>query len=386
LTTTPIVDSDSHVTEPPDLWTSRFPSRLADLAPRPEWDEEAGELRWRVGKRLLTGIGKYSMAGWKEYAPSHPKTLEEADPACWDPHKRLERLDEYGVHAQVLYPNLIAFSTQAFIELGPEAALASVQAYNDFLTDFASADPKRLIPLMMLPFWDVEASVAEMNRAADNGHKGILLAIHFQRMGRLPLWDESWAPLLAAAQERGLSINFHIGFSSFTEEDLKARIEVKGDEHTRISSVSMMSNAQAVADVVCTGLCHRYPDLNFVSVESGAGWMPYLMESLDWHWKNFGGLAERPDMELPSFYVKRQVYGSFWFERESVARVADLLADNIMFETDFPHPTSLSPGPASSAENPRKMAEEALSGLPDDVIRKIFYDNAARLYHLDPLP
>jgi uncharacterized protein len=136
---------------------------------------------------------------------------------------------------------------------------------------------------------------------------------------------------------------------------------------------------------VCSGLCHRYPDVNFVSVESGASWLPFLVEAMDWNWKNYGAFSDFPDRELPSFYFKRQVYGSFWFEQQAVGRVVDMFPDNLMFETDFPHPISLSPGPASSAGNPRSMAEAAMAGQPDDIIRKVFHDNAARLYNLEPL-
>uniref|UniRef100_UPI001302AAAB amidohydrolase family protein n=1 Tax=Cellulosimicrobium sp. KWT-B TaxID=1981152 RepID=UPI001302AAAB len=59
------------------------------------------------------------------------------------------------------------------------------------------------------------------------------------------------------------------------------------------------------------------------------------------------------------------------------------LSDTLMLESDFPHPTSLSPGPASPARRPREMAESALTGLPDEVIAKLMYQNAAKLYDLD---
>ena len=92
---------------------------------------------------------------------------------------------------------------------------------------------------------------------------------------------------------------------------------------------------------------HRFPNLNFVSVESGFGWVPSFVESMDWQWLNSGAHEAYPEMELPSFYFRRQVYGMFWFETEALQRQVDLFPDNLMFETDFPHPTSLSPGPAS---------------------------------------
>ena len=379
----PLVDSDSHVTEPPDLWTSRLGSKWGEDAPHLEQDP-SGELRWRVGDTMLTGEAKYSMAGWNDYPPSHPLTLAEADPASWDPTARLERLDEYGLYAQVLYPNIIAFSTQAFIGLSdPQLALDCVSAYNDFLAEFADVDRRRLVPITMLPFWDLDASYRELSRAIELGHRGVLFAADFSKVGLPPLWDPHWDRLLSMIQDAELTVNFHIGFSEMTKQEQEERTEATGEHHTRITSVAMMGNARAIADVICTGLCHRFPRLNFVSVESGAGWLLYLLESLDWHWKSYGGLRDRPDLELPSFYLRRQVYGSFWFEEQSVKRVLGDIGENIMFETDFPHPTSLSPGPASSARRPRDMAEAALEGCSDELTRKVFCDTAARLYHLE---
>jgi uncharacterized protein len=382
LLETPIVDCDSHVTEPPDLWTSRLPARFADAAPRLQWDEGQQELRWRVGDALLSGVARYAMAGWREHPPSHPKSLEEADAASWDPKVRLERMNEYGIYAQVLYPNLLAFSTRAFLELDGSVAIACVQAYNDFLAEFAAADPNRLIPVMMLPFWDIEASCRELERATALGHRGVLLAALFDKIGMPPIWDPHWSRLMDAIGATGLSINFHVGFSEMTQEQIQASMDSPETDHARTISVLPMNNAWAISGIITSGLCHRYPTVNFVSVESGASWLPYLMESLDWHWKNLGAHAKHPDLELPSFYFKRQIYGSFWFEHESIRHMIDLIADNIMFETDFPHPTSLSPGPASAAENPRLMVQRALRDVPEPIVRKVFFENAARVYGL----
>jgi predicted TIM-barrel fold metal-dependent hydrolase len=382
---TPIIDSDSHVSEPADLWTSRLPAKWADAAPRPAFSDKFGESMWQVGGDMMRGVAEYAQAGWPEYPPSHPRTLEEADPASFDPKARLDRLDEYGLYAQVLYPNLLGFGSKSFMNIGdPALAVACVSAYNDFLAEFADADPKRLLPIMALPFWDVDASLAELDRSAANGHRGVLLAAHYDKAGLPDLWHDRWEPLLKSIEERGLSVNFHIGFGDLSAEDLAKNLEAPGDEHTRRAVPVLMGNARVIVDIVCTGLCHRYPGINFVSVESGASWLPYLIESLDWNWKGHNAKAARPDLELPSFYIRRQVYGSFWFERESIQRTIDLIPDNVMFETDFPHPVSISPGPASPAENPRKMAHAALAGVPDDIVEKVLWGTAARLYNVQP--
>ena len=142
----------------------------------------------------------------------------------------------------------------------------------------------------------------------------------------------------------------------------------------------MLGNAEPIAAIITSGLCDRFPELNFVSVESGFGYLPYLLESLDWHWVGQGG---RGALELlPSEYFRRQCYGTFWFETTTLP-LLELLADNVMFETDYPHPTSLCPGPASQALRPADHIAKHFASLPDDVVQKVLHDNAARLYRID---
>jgi predicted TIM-barrel fold metal-dependent hydrolase len=106
---------------------------------------------------------------------------------------------------------------------------------------------------------------------------------------------------------------------------------------------------------------------------------------MDWQFHNAGAHLEHPELELlPSEYFARQIYSCFWFERASArAAIEQLGADHVMFETDFPHPTGITPGPASAALAPRDHLRVALSGMPDDTIRKVLHDNAAALYHLE---
>jgi uncharacterized protein len=386
LSAMPIVDVDSHLSEPPDLWTSRLPARWRDLAPHAVADADGRDF-WMLGDFRLPAVGMFSVAGWPEPPPAYPKTIEEADPAAWQAKARLERMDEYGIYAQTLYPNILAFFLPVFLRSRePQFILDCIRVYNDYQSEFCSADPNRLLPLTLLPYWDVQACVEEFTRCADMGHRGILFAAHFDKIDVPDLATGHWDHLMSVVQERGLSVNFHVGFSQGDREHVEGLQRTRA-EHTRQSAMHFAGNARAIVDIVTSGLCHRFPSLNFVSIESGAGWIPYLLESLDWHWQQFGAHAENPERELPSFYFKRQIYGAYWFERDIIRRTADVLADNIMFSTDFPHPTSLSPGPASIAERPAVAAAMSLEGVKSEVARKILYENAARLYQIEmPAP
>jgi predicted TIM-barrel fold metal-dependent hydrolase len=85
---------------------------------------------------------------------------------------------------------------------------------------------------------------------------------------------------------------------------------------------------------------------------------------------------------MPSEYFRRQIFGTFWFERGDVGTVLDEYPDNIMFETDFPHPTSLSPGPNSYSPSPKHIIDHDLAHLPADVLEKVLHGTAARIYNL----
>ena len=393
-----IIDTDTHVTEPPDLWTSRMSSKYAEVAPRVEFDEASGLDRWRVADEWLTPVAYYSLAGWPEYPPSHPPRLEDSDPGAWNPAERLKRMDEYGIYAQVLYPNIIGFDTYTFMSLeDQEFALACVQAYNDFLTDFASEDPNRLVPISMLPFWDLDASVAEIKRCAEAGHRGVLFANQYENAGLPGFTEKHWDPILQAAADHEMSINFHASFSSkgkmapnaIAKLTAETKQQIAKDptnrdaraEYARFGALAVMSNHTAILRLVTSDLCERFPTLPFVSVESGFGYVPYLLEAIDWHWINFGVRDAFSDRLLPSEYFRRQAYGTFWFERKTLEMLPEF-ADNFMFETDYPHPTSISPGPASPVDRPREHAAQLMDGLSEEVVRKVLHDNAARLYRL----
>jgi predicted TIM-barrel fold metal-dependent hydrolase len=378
-----VIDTDTHVTEPPDLWTSRVPRKFVDRVPHVEVHPETGHHHWRIGDSWLMSVGFYAVAGWKEHPPATPHELEEVDPGAWKAEDRLERMDEYGIFAQVLYPNLIGFESPLFMNLGPELSLVCTQAYNDFITEFASVDPRRLIPIAMVPFWDQDAAVKEMERCAAHGHRGILFANKYEMIGMPSFADPHWDRIYAAAQDMDLSINFHVGFSQSKTGSAMAMSQLLANFDPRpaakATALGLMSNGDSIATIITSGLCDRFPRLKFVSVESGFGFIPYLLENLDWHWKGYGAHLKSP--MLPSEYFRRQCYGSFWFETSTLP-LLELYPDNFMFETDYPHPTSMSPGPASPAEVPKVHIEKHFAGIADEIVRKALHDNAAAVYHL----
>jgi predicted TIM-barrel fold metal-dependent hydrolase len=380
-----VIDVDTHVIEPVDLWTSRMSSRKwGDLVPHVKWDEESQEEQWFVGEKPIYRAGIPAAAGWHQFTPDHPVRREDFDPVYCDARLRAKYMDEVGIEAEVLYPNvgIFAYADHLGTSIDPLFALDCVRAYNDFLIDFASEAPGRYVPVANLPFWDLEATLTEIERVLAKGHKGLVLSSQPENFDLPPLASDHWDPLWAQAQAADVPINFHIGSGKVEWFGLPEN--GKHATYAWSSALIFQGNVKAVASVIFSGICHRFPNLNFVSVESGIGWIPPSLETMDWQWLNSGVPQEHPEYELlPSEYFKRQIYGCFWFERGAARAAVDQLGpDNFMYETDYPHPTSMSPGPASVAVSPMEYITGELGGLPRETVKKLVHDNAVRLYKL----
>ena len=383
-----VIDVDTHVIEPYDLWTSRVSTdRWGDLVPHVRRHDD-GVDHWYSGDKWLGLAAGPAQVGWPEYPPLKPPTMDDAQPYTYSAPERLQKMDEYGVYAQVLYPNVSGFGAGRFSGL-PDAELRCqlLRAYNDYLTDWSSADPKRLVPVMATPFWDIDLSIREMERCRAMGHRGLIFSQAPEDFGEPTLADPHWDRLWASAQDLGMSVNFHIG--SGDASTVHQMLPPSAGKHANFASFPVtffISNCRTIATLIGGGVCHRFPRLNFVSVESGVGWIPFALQALDWMWTECGVYKEHPEFELtPSEYFRRQVYGCFWFEKGPTLEAAiDYLGpDNVLYETDFPHPTSMAPGPNRTAVSAKAFIGENLKGFPAEVQAKILHDNAARVYQLD---
>ena len=374
---TTFIDADTHITEPADLWTSRVSAKWGDRVPHVRQDDKNVNA-WFVGDGKIANAPSGVFAGWKGKFPSSPPTYEDAHPASFDVHERIKLMDETGVYAQVLYPNVAGFGSQRFLQLKePELMLECVRAWNDFQAEWISAAPERFVANASIPFWDVEESAREIYRAAGLGHRGILFTGDPQSHGQPFLGDHHWDPVWNAAVETGLPISFHIGSGDFTDGFTPERLAVDGAEVTyaRTSTALFMSNGLQMTDLLLCGLLPRFPELKFISVESGIGWVPFCLESCDYHFLAADIRKARPEFEMmPSDYFRRQVYACYWFEKIAPRKLIDDIGeDNILFETDFPHPTCL-------YGNVQETIEAGLEGQPETTRRKILWENAAKLY------
>jgi predicted TIM-barrel fold metal-dependent hydrolase len=133
------------------------------------------------------------------------------------------------------------------------------------------------------------------------------------------------------------------------------------------------NNGKVVSNLIYSGLLDRFPGLKFVSVESGIGWIPFLLRALDYQ---LGEIAEGKSFQKkPSEYFRSNFYGCFWFEngKDAVDTIRKVGIDNCLFQTDFPHPTGL---------YPIEDLEERLPGLSNEERAKVMSSNAAGVYNI----
>jgi predicted TIM-barrel fold metal-dependent hydrolase len=382
----PVIDVDTHLSEPADLWTSRAPARYADRVPRVERIDGANT--WVFDGSIIGPAGGSAVIdrdGNKKLGLSFAgMSYDEVHRGAWDADARVAFMDETGVWAQIIYPNTFGFGGQKFIEQqDADLRLLTVQLFNDASAEMQERSGARLFGMAIMPWWDIDLSVAEIRRAHAMGIRGINCGTGPHLYGLPDLSQPEWDPMWDVCAELEMPVNFHIGASTDTMGWFGSSPWPSHDMNTKLaigSAMMYLSNASVMANLIFGGVLERHPTVQFVSVESGIGWIPFFLQSLDYQLEQSTPGVYGTKLSLtPTEYFKRQMHACFWFEEAGVPEAVAALGDtNVMFETDFPHPTCLYPDGLG-------IASAAVRSLPEISRRRVMSDNAARLYRL-PLP
>jgi predicted TIM-barrel fold metal-dependent hydrolase len=384
-----LIDADSHLTEPVDLWTSRAPAKFKDRVPQVGIDNSDGVSYWwvdgvKLGKDSSIAFVRKSGEKIPYYGGDimgGPK--EGVHAAATEARPRVDLLDEMGIYAQIVYPNIMGFAAPAMVQgLDRELSYAITAIYNDAMIEWQEEGQGRLLPQAILPFWDIESSVKEAVRISELGLTGVTMAGE-PHLGGLPdLGRNHWDPLYEVLSDLELPIDIHIGARNYVDPNHGpqggAAWPSLGERAAKpVRSIQTeLSNSRFISNICASDILIRWPKLNWVSVESGIGWIPYVLERVDYEYREEFVDTDPPELPPALEMFQKGVYGTFWFEE---AGPLDLIprigADNIMWETDFPHPTSLYPSPV-------ERSEEKLKNLDPTVIRKVMQDNAAKLYKI----
>ncbi|MGE0542157.1 MAG: amidohydrolase family protein [Dehalococcoidia bacterium] len=381
-----IIDTDSHLTEPHDLWTARVPASYRELVPHVKVSE--GRQRWFVnGDISLRGAGPDSVIRKGPGATKVPGvafndfTFDDVHESSYEPRARVAALDRLGLHAQIVYPNVAGFGNSRFLKIeNLELRNLCVTVYNDAMADMQRDSGQRLYPMALIPWWNIELAVKEVERAHALGLRGVVICTDPHVLGMPDLSQKDWDPLWEACTSLKMPVNFHIGANSDGSFDAFAHASwpcMKREARLALASAYMyLDNARVIGNLIYSGVLDRFPECKFVSVESGVGWIPFYLQALDYQ------LTEAAPNELkhlklrPSEYFKRQLYACFWFEKLPSKEVIESVGiNNVMFETDFPHPTCLYP-------SIKETLSKTLGHLEPAVLRRVLQDNAAELYRI----
>jgi predicted TIM-barrel fold metal-dependent hydrolase len=374
-----VIDVDTHVSEWDDLWTSRAPAKLKNVVPRIEKTKD-GERAWVIGDGAFLATATANSAVRKDGTKGRGLEffkweIPDVYPAAYDVHARVALMDRQGVHAQIAYPNVLGFGGQRAMLVDPELRLESVRIYNDAMGEMQAQSGDRIFPMALLPWWDPELAVAETKRCLDKGLRGININSDPHDHKLPSLGERYWDPLWDVCTANNLPVNFHIGASDSSTSWYFNSSWPEMNENQKLTMGGVMlfiTNLRVMANILCSRFLERWPTLKMVSVESGAGWIPYLLETLEYMSVEAGVEYQTS----PSDVFKRQIYACMLFEqRNFVDTVRKVGVDNVMFESDFPHPACLFP-------DALEFLTDAIAELTPEERFKIFSGNAARVYNI----
>ncbi len=371
-----IVDCDTHFTEAPDLFTSRAPAALKDKVPHVRRVE--GVDRWFVGERDFGTLGgnvirndNNKLLGRLAFP-----TLEEAHPGGHQVAPRLKAMDDMGVWAQICYQNSGVTQAGALMSLGDnELALTVIKLFNDAAAERQQESGQRLFTMAQLPIWDKQALEAEARRCLDLGLKGFVLPDTPERVGVPSFVDDYWTPFLELCNDTGTPLNFHLNAAmdpnTLTWEGFSFEQTL-----SVVATMFSIGNAATLGNWIVSGRLDRHPKLKIALVESGMGWIPFALEALEHQFDEM--LPSKANLlhRRPWEYFRDQFWVTYWFESIAPKMLLETIGvDRVLFETDFPHPTSLYPGV-------QEHIVDTLGGYDHEVRRRVLERNAAELYNL----
>lgn len=335
-----IISSDSHVMEPSDTLAERCPGAFRDQVPR--------------FPKLEVG------------------TSFQTQPGGSDPDKRITEMETDGVSAEVLFPTYLL---PHFAMDDARLQEVSFRAYNDWVLDYCSVAPNRLVGVAAISVYDIDKAVEELERCARLGLKGSLIwqAPHAD----LPFRSEHYEKFWSASEDLGMPVHLHIltghGYHKQT---------VFGNKRTGVEAyrgsvnLKLQEIINAVFDFIFYGVMERHPGLKFVCVENEIGWMPFMLQQWDYYWNRFKKENPISITRNPSEYFARQVYGTFFRDTVAGHNFDWWGQDNCMWSNDYPHANSTWP-------DSKQYIDRDLGHLPADIRRKLVYTNVRNLYQLD---
>lgn len=370
-----MITVDSHVSEPADLWVKRIDKKYRHRLPRVEVDD--GGVKWQVAEGYRpTKIRDLKLEGEDlERGLRGTGGFASEQELAWDIQQRLEDHARDGIDAETIYPNkgLAMWATP-----DPVFAMAQCRVYNEWVWEIFAGHNDRMAPMAAIATGDLDGSIAEIQRAAQLGFRGLTLPSK-------PIWgghdpdelnynDPVFDRLWAVIEETGLPITFHVS----TGRDPRASHGYGGAIINMVVH-SFIPTTEPLVQLCASGVIERFPGIRFATIEAGIGWLPWLLKTMDEAYRMHHMWAYPKLQALPSEYFRRNGFASFQEDEPGIdlARKYGLI-DNLIWANDYPHQEGLWPHSAQSIER-------TMGALNDEERAKILGGNAARLFGF-PVP
>ncbi len=364
-----IVSVDDHLIEHATVWSDRLPAKLVERGPRNIRNDEGHDV-WHYDGQTSVNIGLNAVAG-KEYKDFgiDPASFDDMLPGCYDISARVRDMDTDGIHAQLCFPSFPGFAGSTFFAAEDKnLAALCVSAWNDFVLDeWCAGAPDRQIPLALVPYWDVDATVAEIERVAARGSKAISFTEAPHNQGLPSIHTDHWDRVFAAAQATDMPLCLHFGSGG-------APSVAPGGPFTAAISLYGLNSVQTTVELLNSRIFERFPRLRVAMSEGGIGWMPWVLERCDYVWERHRWYTGMESARRPSEIFAEHIFGCFIYDDAGLANLDRIGVENVMFEGDYPHSDSNWP-------NARKLLSESLAAVPDDQARMIAETNARRVFN-----
>ncbi len=374
-----IISSDSHVIEPPDLWSSVVGGKFEERTPHVVADDEGDW--WYIDGHRTESYGEPTQAGQRfEHLDKVTTAGRFADvrPGAYIPDEFVKDMDIDGVYGAVIYPTV---GLTAYAVSGSDLFSSICTTYNDWLSEFCQTHPDRLKGVAMINLDDVEEGVAELKRTNKKGLAGAMIPV-FPSKGK-PYRSAEYDPLFDIAQDMGVPLSLHVQTNragpseiGFNLDDIHPTDYTTADYWVRVS----------LSDMIFSGVFERFPRLMVGSVEHELGWAPHFIHLLDYAYTERNpqytestrkaGWTRFKDNMLPSDFFRRNVFLSFQADGLGIRERAKIGVDGLMWGSDYPHLESTFP-------RSRQFLNDILEGVPEDDKEKIVGGNADRLYHFN---
>lgn len=365
---------DSHVVEPAVVFDG-LEARFGERAPRIVHDYNGQRGDWLV----LPGIGpipvgRLGIAGSRLDDPKTHERIargyEGLNPGVLDPAKRLGEQLQDGIVGEVMYPSLNMF-TYAIPD--QEVASAVFERHNDWIVDYCSVAPERLIGIGCMPIPDVEASLKEMKRSAARGVRGFMIPAHV--LPSQPYCDPVYDPFWAAAQEYGVPLTMHIFTGNAMDGGMPAHWGTPGGT-IKGYTFAHTTVANTVIDLICGGVVERFPRLKFVVSEYETGWLAHFLQRLDHAAYRTPRHAVDYLTMKPSEYFRRNFYATFEDDHEGILTREQIGLDCLLWGNDYPHHDAIWP-------NSMPTLARIMEGVPPEEVERMCWTNTVKLYGID---